>query len=423
MFVGRKNVMTVWSFLKSRMQTYGNRIAFRQGNLTYAQLISLAEGERGGGKLRVVRGRTKQETAVELLRCLACGDVAVPLDGSYGEDYVRAIRAKIENDRSRYPKLALLMFTSGTTGTPKGVMLSHKAIVHNLKGIEGYFEVATGQRILIFRSLVHISAITGELLYALYRGLEIDFYEEAFSPQRLANRMAENGTEIFCCTPTLLYHIYRYLDGAPLDSIAISGERISNELVALLKRYEHKIKFYNVYGLTENAPRVSSLNPDEFFAYAGSVGKPIRNTRIKLKNGELLVKSASMMSGYYMRKDLTAEKLKGGWLHTGDMAELKEKRLYINGRKDGMLIRGGINLFPEDIERAINAITGVDDCIVYGKDDVAYGQKIYLDYAGGISEAALRRELAKRLPPSHIPNHINKTQTIPLTASGKKKRK
>lgn len=124
-----------------------------------------------------------------------------------------------------------------------------------------------------------------------------------------------------------------------------------------------------------------------------------------------------------MRKDLTAEKLKGGWLHTGDMAELKEKRLYINGRKDGMLIRGGINLFPEDIERAINAITGVDDCIVYGKDDVAYGQKIYLDYAGGISEAALRRELAKRLPPSHIPNHINKTQTIPLTASGKKKRK
>lgn len=235
--------------------------------------------------------------------------------------------------------------------------------------------------------------------------------------------MAENGTEIFCCTPTLLYHIYRYLDGAPLDSIAISGERISNELVALLKRYEHKIKFYNVYGLTENAPRVSSLNPDEFFAYAGSVGKPIRNTRIKLKNGELLVKSASMMSGYYMRKDLTAEKLKGGWLHTGDMAELKEKRLYINGRKDGMLIRGGINLFPEDIERAINAITGVDDCIVYGKDDVAYGQKIYLDYAGGISEAALRRELAKRLPPSHIPNHINKTQTIPLTASGKKKRK
>lgn len=414
--------MTLWEFLKPRMEHLGERIAFSNGNISYLQLVRLVEREKGDGSLCIVNGDTKQEMAINLLRCLARGDVAIPIDMGYGKTYIHNLQDSIGSDENKYPDVAFIIFTSGTTGMPKGVMLSHEAVIENLKGIDDYFKVSIGQRLLIVRSLVHISALTGELLFGLYKGLRIDFFEEQFVPRRLGTYMQKCGTEIFCCTPTILYRLYRYLDQTVLTDIVISGERISTELVGLLRKYRNKIRFYNVYGLTENAPRVSALIPEEFFDHIGSVGTPILNTEIKVENEELLVRSKSMMSGYYKRADETEKKLRNGWLHTGDIAKIENDFITICGRKDSMLIRGGLNIFPEDIEREVQRIDGVVDCIAYGKDDTAFGQKIYLDYVGEINEIEVRKILAKRLPATIMPNCIRKTDSIPMTVSGKKKR-
>ncbi len=138
-----------------------------------------------------------------------------------------------------------------------------------------------GQKILIARPLMHVAVFTGELLFVLYKGLGICFYEESFQPARLAKYIDENDVQVFGCTPTLLYHLSRYLQGESLNSIVLSGERLTEGVANIIKEKLPGKKFYNVYGMTENSPRVSTLCPEEFFDKIGSVGKPIMQTKVK----------------------------------------------------------------------------------------------------------------------------------------------
>ncbi len=358
------------------------------------------------------------------MRCISCGDVAIPIDFGYGQAYIDRVKSLICDDNAAYRNTAFIVFTSGTTGISKGVMLSDRAIIENLKGIEGYCDVESGNKIMIIRPLVHIAVLVGELLFGLCRGMEIGFYEESFMPERLVATLNNNGTQVIGCTPTVFYRLCPFLDKTLLTDVIISGERLSPVMTALLKRYEGRIRFYNVYGLTENGPRVTALKPEQFFSHAGSVGKTIANTELRIDGGELLVRSASMMDGYYKRPDLSAEKLRGGWLHTGDAASVDEEGyVYILGRKDGMIIRSGLNIFPEDIETETEQIDGVERCIVYGEDDIRYGQKLCLDYVGTASSKEVRKRLIGLIPQSMIPDRIRKVERISETVSGKKVRK
>ena len=204
--------MKLWDFLKSRMYEYGATVAFPDIGMSYHELIIYAEsGEKGEGNLQVLQKNTRQELALAVLSCIAGGNVAIPVDACYGERYVQNIQELVSNDKKHYNELAFIVFTSGTTGIPKGVMLSDKAIIENLKGIEEYFRVEKGQKIMIVRPLVHIAVLVGELLFALYKGLEISFYEEPFSPARLTNALCAKETEIIGCTPTVLTYLSCFL--------------------------------------------------------------------------------------------------------------------------------------------------------------------------------------------------------------------
>lgn len=416
--------MKLWDFLKSRMYEYGATVAFPDIGMSYHELIIYAEsGEKGEGNLQVLQKNTRQELALAVLSCIAGGNVAIPVDACYGERYVQNIQELVSNDKKHYNELAFIVFTSGTTGIPKGVMLSDKAIIENLKGIEEYFRVEKGQKIMIVRPLVHIAVLVGELLFALYKGLEISFYEEPFSPARLTNALCAKETEIIGCTPTVLTYLSCFLKKTNITQIVISGERLSNEVIDKLREIDKDVQFYNVYGLTENSPRVCALVPSDFFTHPCSVGKPIKNTAVKVVNGELLVKSPSIMKGYFNRPDLTKRKVIDGWLHTGDAAEIDEEGyVYILGRIDSMIIRSGLNIFPEDIENEAKEITGIKDCIVYGRDDLRYGQKLYFDYTGTANPGYVRRRLAEILPYQLMPNSIRHVEFIETTVSGKKKR-
>ncbi len=417
--------MTIWCFLKKRMKRFGNLTAFTEGKISYRQLIKLVECKQRSKKKQalIIDDRSRLNQAINILKVIAKGDVAVPVEKSYGEKREVDIRRIISKSNDNFKNTSVILFTSGTTGKPKGVKLSHKGIIKNIIAINKYFKVKKGNKILISRPLSHSAVLTGELLFGLYKGLEIDFYEEIFQPNRLAKYIDEKNVEIFCCTPTLIYHIFHYIKGSSLQNIVLSGERLSERVIKVLKDSNNKnIRFYNVYGLTENSPRVSALPYKKFFLKPGSIGKPLSHTKIKIENNELLLKSPSLMQGYIEDSLKTQEKYKKGYFCTGDLAmKDKEGYLYVLGRKDNMIIRSGMNIYPCEIEDAAMQIEGVRNCKVFGKDDVCYGQKICMKISCDISEALLRKMFVARLPPYLVPDEIILSNNFELTESGKVK--
>lgn len=416
--------MRVWEYVRKRaMEGAGKREVISGSGQTYRDLPEYTE--KPFRRLRLCEETTRAQQAAAVIKCLAEGDIAVPVSREYGQgryEYIRSVVEKAESGEAGLEDVALLMFTSGTTGEPKGVMLTDENIIENLEYISGYFNVAGMNRLCISRSLTHISGVTGELLYGICNGMTIYFYEEAFIPQRLMKFLRETEAEVYCATPTVFGSLSRYADKAeiPLKTAAISGERLTEGQAIKIAKAFPETKFYNVYGLTEHSPRVSALPPEDFLRKAGSIGKPIGNVHMKIEDGELLVKSPCMMKGYYGAEEMTEKKLKGGWLHTGDMAhEDEDGYYYIDGRKDDMIIRGGVNIFPEEIEAVLKECPGVEECLVYGERDERFGEKICAEVKGRAELTELQRFAREKLAPHLQPNEYKKTETFEYTSGGK----
>ena len=417
--------MRLWDYLKSHMRKHEKKIAFATSKLSYADILSFPENALQNKKLVLCERTTLEEQAITLIQCIASGNVAVPVDKANGEVFYRRIKEIVNKEACDIQDLSFLMFTGGTTGTPKGVMLTEDNIISNLEYINTYFRLENIKRICIARPLIHIAVLTGELLYALCNGLTIYFYEEPFVPKRLYSYLFDNKIDVFGATPT----IYSLLVSVKTDKKftvkvgVISGEILTRKTVKKIIGTFPDTKFYNVYGLTEHSPRVSALLPQDFAVRLNSVGKVLGDIKAKIVDGELWVKSPSVMKGYYKNHTLTKEKIVRGWLKTGDLAHFDENGyLYIDGRKDNMIIRAGINIYPEEIESVAEECQGVETCLVFG-ENTEFGTVIRLKYTGSAKTEELRRFLLKKLNPHIVPTIIEKTTEIARSASGKKIRR
>lgn len=415
--------MTLWQYLQSKMRQYADRTAFADGGITYADLLRLEKPHDGPRRFRLCGGTTREKQALTILRCIAEGDTAVPVSGEYGVRHVQTVMQAVRDSRERADGLAFLMFTSGTTGEPKGVMLTDENITTNLDYIATYFRLEGCRHICIGRPLEHIAVLTGELLYALTNGLTVHFYEKPFMPKRLVAFLNRNGIDVFCATPTL-YRALAEIGGVSTFKVGVlSGEVLSGQAGARIAEAFPNTAFYNVYGLTEHSPRVSALLPEQFHRRPHSVGKPIGDVEVRIEDGELLVRSPCVMRGYYGNPRMTADKLADGWLHTGDAAHTDDDGyLYIDGRKDDMIIRAGLNVYPEEIELAVKRCGDVDDCVAFGLP-TERGTDIVLRYTGNAEPSDLRKRLLGVLNPNILPNKIERVDAIMYTPSGKKVRK
>ena len=426
----KKSESSIWYELKLRMAAYLEKTAFPNSGMTFGDLIRETEERacsiNSAGRLIPAEGETLQEQAINILAILASGNIAVPVTNRYGEKYYKGVLKSFAGDTKIYRDLAFVMFTSGTTGKPKGVMLTHENIISNLKGIESYFPVNETDRILIARPLVHIAVLTGELLYGLWRGAEICFYEAPFSAERIMKTLFEQKASVFCSTPTMFLHLVHYASDYTLDHLRLcvtSGEKLTKTAAFKIKGTFPSCAFFNVYGLTENSPRVTYLLPQYYLEKAGSVGVPLPNTELKISCGELLVHSLSVMKGYYNQDGLIDEKLRDGWLHTGDMAEKDSDGFYyILGRKDDMIIRAGLNIYPQEIEGILINMLGIQACKAYGEEDERFGEKVCLQYVGNKDVKEVRQYLLSNLPSHLMPQKIERADSLELTLSGKIKR-
>ena len=415
--------MKLWKYLKQKMQTFEDRIAIANLNLTYKDLLELES--LNNKKIKICEGIDRAHQALEIIKTIATGGVVVPISKEYGRKNYDYIIELIKNSNEDFSDLAFIVFTSGTTGDPKGVMLTEDNIISNLEYISTYFNVRNINSICIARPLVHISVLTGELLYALCNGLTIYFYEESFVPRRLISFLVDNNIDAFCGTPTLFTSLAQADKEKkfPIKIGVISGEILSEKAKEIIANTFSKTKFYHVYGMTEHSPRVTALLPEEFMNKPNSVGRAIGNIKLKLINNQLLIKSDSVMRGYFNEPIKTKSKIIDGWLYTGDMAYIDEDGyVYIKGRIDNMIIKAGINIYPEEIEVVVNDINGVSDCLVFAIKENEQ-TIICLKYVGDISPLQVRKELINILNPNIIPNRIEKVNFLEKTVSGKRVRK
>lgn len=339
-------------------------------------------------------------------------------------------------------KIAMIMSTSGTTGVPKGVLLSHKNILSNLSDIGEYFKLTEKDHILIGRPLYHAAVMTGEFLYGLMRGCRISFYNEEFSPRRLASFIKKVQCTIMCGTPTMFYHIGISKGKVELKNlriIVVSGERLSRKVAErLIGDFSHS-EILNVYGLTEASPRVSYLEAKYFREKVGSVGKALKNINVKIVDkgnncvrqgeiGELVIQGPNVMEGYWNDLIRTSEKIKDNWLYTGDLAYMDEDGfIYITGRRDDMIIRAGLNIYPQEIENILLENEDVKEAVAWGEADVRYGQSINVAVTAAehssIDKDFVMDLCRRRLQSYQWPEKIFILETIPKNASGKISRK
>lgn len=381
------------------------------------------------------------DTAISLLACFYSKKTAVPLSKKYGDKHISEIieKTKLSHlitsdgiiwiaettpETEDLSDVALIMCTSGTTGHPKGAMITEKNLLTNLSDIEKYFQIEASDHILIARPMYHCAVLTGELLISLVKGLQISFFLEGFVPQRLLSVAKDKKVSVLCGTPTLFYHLAALNSKSrnPLDLrvIAVSGECMTQKAATSIRNSFVSSKIYNIYGLTEASPRACYLPPEEFDERPLSVGIPLASLEAKVEDNELLLKGGSIMKGYYNEPDATAKAIRNGWLCTGDIAELDESDyVYIKCRRDNMIIRSGMNIYPQEIENALKQDDRIKDVLAYGEKNETVSEKIHIKVVTDLSKSDVFEVCRKHLSSYQLPDVIEIVDEIPKNASGK----
>ncbi len=450
--------MNLWNHIKEHMLSHPmQKICENEAELTFEDVAIWAEKfaqNLRGFRCCAVLCSSEMAAAMSILSCFAAQVTAVPLSMRYGQVYCKRILDKIKPDAiimdmggelavykitdSQYGSPSehpiLIMCTSGTTGMPKGIMLSETNILCNLTDIADYFAIGKNDTILISRPLYHCAVLTGEFLTALIKGSKIRFYSDSFNPAKMLELISKYEITAFCGTPTLLSMMARFHCGAKTQSlkhICISGECMGREVATKIYEAFSFCNIYHVYGLSEASPRVSYLPPKYFREYGDCVGIPLSSVSVKIvdrngapcfqnQEGILWVKGDNVMLGYYNNSEKTNQILKDGWLCTGDIALINDRGfLKIKGRSDDLIIRAGMNIYPAEIEAALKQNNRVKEVLVYGFTN-RFNTHIGLKIVGNFSTIEEVKHLCMELlPPFQIPSIIEIVDELPKNSFGK----
>lgn len=282
---------------------------------------------------------------------------------------------------------AACLFTSGTTGKPKGALLSHGNLAFDVQASTKRIQMTPDDKHLCVLPLFHSFALMATMLCPLYTGSSIVIVPQ-FHPDLVLQAISSKKVTIFCGIPAMFASVLSApeKDSYDLKSLHLCASGGAPAPVELLQAFEDK---YNVIilegdGPTETSP-VAYVNPVEL-RKIGSVGPPLDGVRVKIVDeadrellvgeiGEICIQGPNVMQGYLNQPEATAEAMKGGWFHTGDMGKVDEDGyIYIMDRKKDMIIVGGLNVYPREIEDCLSKHPGVAETAVIGMPDELRGE-------------------------------------------------
>jgi len=338
---------------------------------------------------------------------------------------------------------ALVVFTSGSSGLPKGAVLSHRAFAGKLAAIQSLLAFGEGERTMLVLNITFSFGIWVALLTLLHGGVLLT--RERFSADGFLRDLADEGAHRVAVVPTMMRSLILDHPRAGLEAegralaragalrqVLIGGETLGQGLGATLRALFAPAPLIDIYGLTETSTCDFFLMPQDVDRYAGCIGRPSPNVRYRIvaesgapaargEIGEMHIASPYLMSGYL--DEPTLQPIRDGWLATGDLARERDTGVVeIAGRKKELIYRGGNKIAPQEIEFACSAHPKVAAALAVGRPDGRLGERIHaliVPRVRDLSPAELRSFLLQRLEKWKQPDVLYFAAELPAGRTGK----
>jgi len=355
------------------------------------------------------------------------------------------------------PDYAVIFYTSGTTGKPKGAISSHRNMIANLQNTiyntiavsmlnpdaNPLAAVGGGQTVALLTSpLFHVSGCHSSLVVGTIGGVRLVIPEGRFEPDKALGLIQEEGVTVWATVPTMVWRVCEYPDRHEFDtstvtSVAFGGSPSADELQRKVRETFPNVRSTsNAYGLTESSSVATVINGQDALDKPTSVGPPVPVVEIAIVDaagnavpeggtGEVLIKGPIIMPGYWGKPEATAETVIDGWLHTGDIGRVDaDGFLYITDRAKDMIIRGGENIYCVEIEQRLVDHPDVADAAVIGVAHPSLGEEVkavvQLEPGAMLTEDDIRTWVAEKLANFKVPAYVELVHDkLPRNASGK----
>jgi len=333
---------------------------------------------------------------------------------------------------------AILLYTSGTTGKPKGVQLTHFQLFMNAGAHMDAFEMNPSSKVIAVMPLFHALGLSG-ILNATVRSGGTVLMLPKFDAKRVLETIQAHGATIIHGVPTMYHSLLHFPDLSAYDTSTLqmcgsAGAAIPAEVIDEVER-TFGVHILEMYGLTESGPLAAYNDPNDRKPY--SIGKPIPGVEIQIWDednqpvprgagnvGEMVIRGHNTMSGYLNNAVATEEAFTNGWLHTGDLAYLDEDGfLFFVDRKKELIIRGGYNVYPREVEEVLYTNPKVSEAAVVGIPDARLGEEIKAYVTLKQGETGQPQEFVdyvkERLAAYKYPRVVEIIEEMPKSPTGK----
>jgi long-chain acyl-CoA synthetase len=367
------------------------------------------------------------------------GSTAALPDGALPLNALMADTSPVFDTHQTMPDdTAVILYTSGTTGRPKGAELSHFNMFFNAYiGAEKVLQTNSDEVGLAVLPLFHSFGQTCVMNALLYAGATITLLPR-FEPQKALEVLARDKVSFFAGVPTMYFYLLNFPGADQYDLSALrrcvsGGSAMPVEVMHTFNK-RHNVTILEGYGLSETSP-VASFNQLGRDPKPGSIGTPIWGVEMRCVDadgrevpvgelGEIVIRGHNVMKGYYKRADATAEAIRDGWFFTGDVAyQDADGYFFIKDRVKDMIIRGGFNVYPREIEEVLYGHPAIAEAAVIGIQDAALGEEIKAVVAFKPGQSAAAQDIIdyckERLAAYKYPRSVEVRDTLPKTATGK----
>jgi long-chain acyl-CoA synthetase len=333
---------------------------------------------------------------------------------------------------------ALILYTSGTTGEPKGVVLSYRNLAQypRVMGAMGITDAST-----IRGCILPMSHIVGPIVCneVADKGFTLVIFEQ-INPVTLLEGIQKHRITVFESVPIVFQLLLGVRDLASYDTssvkiAAMMGTTIPLPLLRAFQSAQPHIKVIQGYGLTETSPMITLVEPERAASKMGSIGRAVQDVEVKIVDeagkevpvgeaGEIITRGPHVMKGYFRKPEATAARIHDGWLYSGDVGKVDADGYYYHlGRRDDMIITGGLNVYPAEVENLIYTYPGIQETIVFAIPDPKRGHVIGAALVPRSGETIVERELLSflrgNLANFKVPQNIVIRDSLPRTSSGK----